>query len=78
VLDDAWASGWSVTVDGRPARELQADVVMRGVVVPAGEHEIVWSYRVPGLRAGLLLSALGLLELAAWSGALLARRRRAG
>jgi uncharacterized membrane protein YfhO len=47
TLDDAWAPGWSVTVDGRPARALQADVVMRGVVVPAGEHEIVWRYRVP-------------------------------
>ena len=77
VLDDAWAPGWSVQVDGRPAQALQADVVMRGVVVPGGTHEIVWSYRVPGLRAGALLSILGLLALLAWGGALLVRSRRA-
>ena len=77
VLDDAWAPGWSVAVDGRPARALQADVVMRGVVVPAGTHEIVWSYRVPGLRLGLLLSLAGLVALLCWGGVVLARPRRA-
>lgn len=76
VLGDAWAPGWSVTVDGRPARPLQADVVMRGVAVAAGEHEIVWRYRVPGLATGALLSALGLAALLAWTGLLVRRARR--
>ena len=76
VLGDAWAPGWSVSVDGQPARALRADVVMRGVVVPAGEHEIVWRYRVPGLRLGALLSALALVALLAWAGLLVARSRR--
>jgi uncharacterized membrane protein YfhO len=35
--------------------------VMRGVAVDAGTHEVEWTYRVPGLRAGALLSLLGLL-----------------
>jgi uncharacterized membrane protein YfhO len=78
VLDDAWAPGWRVTVDGRPARALQADMVLRGVVVPAGTHEVVWSYRVPGLRAGALLSGIGLLIAAGWGAWLLVRRRGAG
>jgi hypothetical protein len=77
VLDDAWAPGWSVTVDGRPAHALRTDVVMRGVVVPAGEHTIAWRYRVPGLRLGALLSGLGLLALLAWAGILLVRTVRA-
>ncbi len=79
VLDDARARGWSVTVDGRPARSMRADVVMRGVTVPAGEHRIVWRYEVPGLRLGLLLSTFGLMLLVAWAAvlALGARRRRA-
>ncbi len=76
LLDDAWAPGWSVTVDGRPARALQADMVLRGVVVPAGTHRVVWSYRVPGLRAGAALSLLGLLIAAGWGGWLFVRRRR--
>jgi hypothetical protein len=78
VLDDAWAPGWSVTVDGRPARALQADVVLRGVLMPAGAHTIVWRYRVPGLALGAALSALGLALAVAWGGWLaLAARRRA-
>jgi hypothetical protein len=76
VLDDAWAPGWSVRVDGRPAEALQADVVLRGVVVPAGRHDIVWSYHVPGLRLGATLSALGLLLAFGWGGWLVVRLRR--
>jgi hypothetical protein len=78
VLDDAWAKGWSVRVDGHPARALRTDVVLRGVVVPAGSHAIVWSYRVPGLRLGLALSLLGLLIALGWGGWLVARARRGG
>ena len=76
VLGDQIAPGWSVTIDGRPARALEADMVLRGVVVPAGRHEVVWSYRVPGLRAGAALSGIGLLAVLAWAGALLVRSRR--
>jgi hypothetical protein len=77
VLDDAWAPGWSVSIDGRPARTLRADVVMRGVVVPAGVHRIVWHYRVPDLREGVLLSGIGLLLLFVWASVLAVRSVRA-
>jgi hypothetical protein len=76
VLDDQIAPGWSVTIDGRPARALETDMVLRGVVVPAGSHEVVWSYRVPGLRAGAALSGVGLVAVLAWAGVLLVRARR--
>jgi len=80
VLDDTWGPGWSVTVDGRAARPVQANAVLRGVVAPAGTHAIVWRYRVPGLALGAALSALGLAAALAWAGLLLGgvrRRRRA-
>jgi hypothetical protein len=76
VLDDQWAPGWRVAIDGRAARPVRTDMVMRGVVVPPGSHEIVWSYRVPGLRAGAALSLIGLLAALAWAGFLLMRARR--
>jgi hypothetical protein len=76
VLDDAWAPGWTVAIDRRPARALQANVVLRGVVVPAGRHTIEWRYRVPGLRAGAVTSGVGLLVLLAWAGVLLRGSRK--
>jgi hypothetical protein len=64
VLNDQLDDGWSVTVDGRSAQPLRVDSVMRGVSVPAGAHTVSWRYRAPGLRAGLALSAVGLLLIA--------------
>jgi hypothetical protein len=65
VLDDELTAGWTVQVDGRPAHALRVDGVMRGVVVGAGRHRIVWSYRVPGLLLGAVLSACALALLLA-------------
>jgi len=65
VLNDSWAPGWSVRVDGRDARPLRVNDVMRGVAVGAGTHAIEWRYRVPGLRTGAALTGLALLLLVA-------------
>jgi hypothetical protein len=80
VLGDQLTPGWSVRVDGRPATPLHVDGVMRGVIVPAGRHALVWSYTVPGLKLGAALSAatLALLAGAAVALGLRARRRPAG
>ncbi|HKG02610.1 MAG TPA: YfhO family protein [Conexibacter sp.] len=75
VLGDQLLDGWSVQVDGHPTTPVRVDAVLRGVVVDAGQHEIVWSYRVPGLRAGIATSALALILLL--GAALLPRARRA-
>jgi len=69
MLDDHFTEGWRVHVDGRPAPALYVDNAMRGVIVPAGEHEVVWSYKVPGLRLGVAVSLVtfaGLLAVALW------------
>ncbi len=77
VLNDALFDGWSVEVDGRPAPALRVNELMRGVIAGPGTHEVTWTYRVPGLRLGALLSlltALGLVGAAVW---LRMRSRRA-
>ncbi|MBS1871135.1 MAG: hypothetical protein JSS99_15905 [Actinobacteria bacterium] len=77
VLGDQLLDGWSVEVDGQPATPLRVDAVLRGVVVDPGNHEIVWRYRVPGLRAGVALSALSLALLLAAAALPRVRRARA-
>lgn len=74
VVSSSAAPGWTVTVDGRPASWLAADVLRRAVKLEAGAHRIRWRYRPPGLTAGLLLAALGVLGLL---GLALASRSRA-
>lgn len=70
ILRDAALPGWSATVDGVPAEAAVADGLFRAVAVGAGVHEVVWSYRVPGLLEGFTASIIALLTLI-W----LARRR---
>jgi len=65
VLADQLLDGWSVRVDGRPARPLRVNAVLRGVAVGAGSHTVQWSYRVPGLRAGVALSGAAAVLLLA-------------
>lgn len=68
VLLDAWAPGWSATVDGRPARVERADLITRAVPVAAGDRTIVLSYRPPGLALGAAITLLALINAAllAW------------
>ncbi len=61
VLLDAWAPGWSATVDGAPARIERADHIVRAVAVDAGSHVVDMRYRTPGLRAGAIVALLGWL-----------------
>jgi hypothetical protein len=75
VLNDAFAAGWSVTVDGTPAEILPANYLARGVWVGAGAHRVEFAYRTPGLREGWAVFLASGAALAGW-GAL--RRRGEG
>ena len=61
VLADMNTRGWQVEVDGEPATLLTADLLLRGVAVPAGNHEVRFVYRDPAVGRGLALSVAGLL-----------------
>jgi len=55
-LADLWYPDWTATVDGRPVPILRADYLLRGVVVPAGRHEVKFTFRSPAMRQGLAIS----------------------
>ncbi len=61
VISSGSAPGWSVAVDGVERPPLVADVLRRAVRVDAGTHVIAWRYAAPGLIAGGVLAAAGLL-----------------
>jgi hypothetical protein len=64
VFLEQFADGWSASVDGQPATILRANLVMRAVALPPGEHRIVLSFSPPGLGRALALSVTATLLLA--------------
>ena len=61
VLNDAFYSGWRATLDGAEAPILAANHAVRAVYVPAGAHEVIFTYRTPGLWLGLAVTLVFLL-----------------
>lgn len=61
-----YEDGWSATVNGEPAEIVKVNVGFMAVKVPAGESDIRFTYRTPGLSAGLLLTGFSVLVLIAY------------
>jgi hypothetical protein len=90
LLNDRFDPGWKVTVDGKPAKLLRCNYVMRGVQVPPGEHEI--EFRFPpsvialvclpvsslGPATGLVLAVRSLWLLLRWLWFVLFPRKTGG
>ncbi len=59
VLNERPHPGWRVDSDEGPLEAIPVNQIHQGVVVPAGTHRLTWTFRPPGLKASLLLAALG-------------------
>jgi hypothetical protein len=69
LLNDRFASGWEVRVDGRPETLLRCNYLMRGVHLMPGKHEVEFIFQRPTntLKITLVAMALGVvLLLALW------------
>jgi hypothetical protein len=65
--------GWRATVEGRELRVQPTDYALSGVIVPAGAHELTFSYRSRYFLTGAMVSGLTLLVLVGIAG--MERRR---
>ena len=59
VLHDLYYPGWEATVDGVQTPVVKANVLFRGVALPPGKHEVVFTFR-PLSLANLVAAAKGL------------------
>jgi hypothetical protein len=66
VLAENHYPGWRAYLDGRRVDLLRVNYAQRGVVLPAGEHEVSFRYRPASVYAGLALSLLAALALLLW------------
>ena len=66
VLGVPASKGWSARVNGQKVRIEDFEGCLVQIPLVPGENHIKMQYRVPGLGAGILLSAAGLGILAVW------------
>ena len=66
VFSVAYEDGWSAEIDGEPAKVECVNYAFNAVRVPAGEHEIVFTYKTPGLSMGIVISVVGAAALAVY------------
>ena len=61
VLLDSYDDGWTATVDGESTPVRRANFAFRAIEVPAGQSTVEFTYRTPGLRQGLALTAVAMV-----------------
>lgn len=44
VLTDIYYPGWLAGIDGEPTKIYQTDYAFRGIIIPAGQHEIIFRF----------------------------------
>jgi hypothetical protein len=73
-----WTATWTPSSGGSTTTlAVRSSGLVQAVDVPGGRGVVTWSYRAPGVVAGLVLTGLGVLVLVALvAGALFVRRAR--
>jgi uncharacterized membrane protein YfhO len=72
--------GWTAYIDGEQAPYFRADYVLRGMVLPAGDHTVEFRFRAPHFTAisgvTLVCSLIILIGCAAAGAVIFVRRRK--
>ena len=53
-----YPAGWTATIDGVETEILQANYVLRAIEVPAGQHEIIFTFDPISYRIGNLITLI--------------------
>ncbi|MBE0686486.1 MAG: YfhO family protein, partial [Anaerolineaceae bacterium] len=62
VVRQNWFPGWHAIIDGGEDYSIEkVDYLFQGVLVPAGKHSIVFTYKPKSFSIGLLLSIISVI-----------------
>jgi len=77
-----YPAGWQAYIDGNPVSHFRVNYILRGLVIPEGEHEIRFAFQPSSFTKGNRVSLAGSLILflvtAGFVGSTLIRRYRSG
>jgi membrane protein YfhO len=77
LLADTFYPGWSAEVDGKPVPLYRANLSVRAIQLPKGQHVVRFAYEAPGFARGLQITLLAVSLLIAWAGGTAYAGRRA-
>jgi uncharacterized membrane protein YfhO len=64
VVSEMYFPGWRARVDGVETTVYRINYLFRGIVVPAGQHQVEFDYLPASLLLGAAISALALVVTA--------------
>ncbi len=53
-----YPKGWKASIDGNKADLLRTDYILRGIIIPAGEHTVVLEYKPESYYKGAIVSGV--------------------
>lgn len=58
VVSDAFYPGWRATINGNPTEIHRVNLALRGVLLPSGEHTVVFEYQPRLVQVGMVISLI--------------------
>lgn len=75
ILRDFPYPGWEASIDGKAVKLFQANLINRGIIVPAGEHYVLFEFKPRSLQYGLLCFGIAFGTLVVLAVCLLKNRK---
>lgn len=63
ILADVFYNGWKLTVDGKPQEIIRTNRMMRGALLPSGDHKLVYTYEPESFQLGTKITAVSAICL---------------
>ena len=74
LLADTYYPGWRAEVDGVPTPIYRANISLRGIALPKGQHTVTFTYEPASFFRGLWITVIALSALCLWFGTAAYRR----